>query len=289
MVAETELRPPPAQPAGLPLTIKIACAVLVAIAGVALLAPVIAPYGYAEQDLLNRLAPPVFLGGDMAHPFGTDTLGRDLLSRLIYGARTSILIAFVATALGCLFGTALGFIAAHRRGLIEEAVMMLVDVQAAIPTLVLALAVLAFLGNSMTVLVFLIALDGWERYARLSRGLVLAAKESGYVAGLQIIGAPAWRVYALHILPNVAGALIVQATLNFPGTIILETALSFFGLGVQPPQTSLGQMLGLGRNHLLGAWWIAVLPGSLIFLTTLCACLVGDWLRDRIDPTLERR
>ncbi|MBN8290992.1 ABC transporter permease [Rhodobacter sp. NTK016B] len=271
-----------------PVVVVTSAAVLALIALAGLLAPWIAPHGYAEQDLLNRLAPPVFLDGSWDYPLGTDNLGRDLLSRLLYGIRTSVLIALTATVLGFVFGTTLGFLAALRRGVVEEGVMMLADVQAAIPTLILALAVLAFVGNSLGILIVLVALDGWERYARLARAQVLAAKESGYVAAMQVIGAPGWRLALVHILPNVLGALVVQATLNFPGTIMLETALSFFGLGVQPPETSLGQMLGTGRNYLLGAWWIAVLPGTVIFVTTLAACLLGDWLRDRIDPTLER-
>ncbi|WP_407941355.1 ABC transporter permease [Mesorhizobium xinjiangense] len=251
-------------------------------------ADVIAPYGFADQNLDARLQPPWFAGGSADYLLGTDTLGRDVLSRIFYGARTSILVALGATAFGFLLGTTLGFVAARFRGWIEEAVMMLVDIQAALPTLVLALAVLAFLGNSLPLLIILVGLDGWERYARLTRGMVLSAKESGYVMSMRIVGAPEWRIYLRHILPNIAGGLIVQATLNFPGTIILETALSFFGLGVQPPMTSLGQMLGNGRAYLINAWWIAIFSGVVIFLTTLSMCLIGDWLRDRLDPTLTR-
>lgn len=270
----------------IPPTIFIATAYLVFILVLALSADWVAPYGYAAQDLNARMRPPVFFGGTANHIFGTDNLGRDILSRTIYGARASILIAVCGTLIGSIFGTVLGFIAAHFRGLIEEFLMMLVDLQAAIPNLVLALAVLAFIGNDLLVFVILVGLDGWERYARLARGLILSANESGYVQSMHIIGASAPRIYIGQILPNIAGALVVQLTLNFPGTIILETALSFLGLGVQPPLTSLGQMLGQGRIYLLNAWWISVVPGFVIFATTVSVCLIGDWLRDRLDSSV---
>lgn len=270
----------------MPLTIAVSIAFLAFIVILALGADWIAPYGYATQDLKARMRPPIFFGGDLGHILGTDNLGRDILSRTIYGARASILIAVCGTAIGALFGTTLGIVAAHFRGLTEEILMMLVDLQAAIPNLVLALAVLAFIGNDLTVFVILVGLDGWERYARLARGLILSAKESGYVQSMHMIGASAPRIYLGQILPNIAGALVVQLTLNFPGTIILETALSFLGLGVQPPLTSLGQMLGHGRTYLLNAWWMSVIPGLVIFATTMSVCLIGDWLRDRLDSSV---
>jgi peptide/nickel transport system permease protein len=164
--------------------------------------------------------------------------------------------------------------------------MMMVDVQAAVPFIVLALAVLAFFGNAFSLVILIVGLDGWERYARLTRGLMLGAKESGYVTAIRTLGAGPMRVTLVHILPNILSALVVQVTLNFPGTILLETSLSFLGLGVQPPLTSLGLLLGAGRSLLINAWWIAVLPGLVIVLTTLSMSLFGDWLRDRLDPTL---
>lgn len=270
----------------LPLSIALAGGFILVTVLLSLAADLIAPYGYAEQDLTSRMRPPVFFGGTAEHLLGTDNLGRDILSRLLYGARTSVLIAICGTLIGAVFGTLLGFIAAHRRGWVEEGLMMLVDLQAAIPNLILALAVLAFLGNNLVVFVILVGLDGWERYARLARGLVLSAQESGYVLSMRMVGASAPRIYWGQILPNIAGPLVVQLTLNFPGTIILETALSFLGLGIQPPVTSLGQMLGQGRSLLLNAWWIAVLPGCVVFATTMAVCLIGDWLRDRLDTRL---
>ncbi len=279
---------PSAAPTSLrmPWDVRLAAAILTFAVLIALLAPVIAPYGYATQNLAVRLQPPVFLGGSWQYPFGTDNLGRDVLSRLIYGMRTSILIAFGATMIGAAIGISLGLLAARFRGWLEDAVLLLVDVQAALPSIILALAALAFFGNNLWLFILLVGLEGWERYARLTRGLAIAAREAGYVQALEGLGASASRIYLRHIMPNIASALIVQVTLNFPGTVLLETSLSFLGLGVQPPMTSLGLMLGQGRLYLLNAWWIAVFPGMTIFAVTLSMSIFGDWMRDRFDPAL---
>eukprot|EP01037_Dinobryon_pediforme_P012396 gene12396-12482_t len=255
---------------------------------VAIFADQLSPYHYTTQNLRLRMAPPVLWGGTCDHPLGTDNIGRDVLSRLMWGARFSILIAVLGTLIGSVLGTLLGIIAAQARGIVEETIMALVDFQAAVPFVILALAVLAFFGNSFSLFILLVGLDGWERYARLARGLILSAQESGYTAAARAIGAGRMRVVALHIMPNIASALVVQVTLNFPGTMLLETSLSFLGLGIQPPLTSLGLLLGSGRSLLLNAWWISVFPGIAIFLTTLSMSLAGDWLRDRLDPTLEQ-
>ncbi len=249
----------------------------------------VAPYHYTTQDLANRLKPPVWLGGLPQYWLGTDELGRDLASRLVYATRFSIVIAIAGTTIGAVLGTLLGFAAAHFRGWAEEAIMMLVDAQASLPFMLIALAVLAFFGNSLTLFVLVVGINGWETYARLARGMVLAANTQGYAVAVRALGATPSRVYLRHILPNIASVLIVQFTLNFPQTILLETSMSFLGLGIQPPLTSLGQMLGAGRSHLVSAWWIAALPGSMIFLMTLSVSLLGDWLRDRFDPTLRNR
>lgn len=272
----------------IPPVILVALAWIAAMVLLAVLADALAPYHYTTQNLRARLQPPVFWGGSWAYPFGTDAIGRDMLSRLIYGIRFSILIAVLGTLIGAVLGTVLGALAAQRRGLVAEGIMMLVDFQAAVPFIILALAVLAFFGNNFWLFVLIVGLDGWERYARLTRGLVLSAQESGYAVAIRTLGGGPLRVYAGHILPNIASALVVQMTLNFPGTILLETSLSFLGLGIQPPLTSLGLLLGSGRSLLLNAWWIAVLPGLVIFLTTLSMSLLGDWLRDRLDPTLQQ-
>ncbi len=253
---------------------------------VAVLADVISPYAYTALDLRNRLAPPAFMGGTWLHPLGTDELGRDVLARLIYSIRMSLLIAFGATIIGALIGTTLGFLAAHFRGFVEQLVLALVDFSASLPFLILALAVLAFFGNSMVLFIGLLGLHAWERYARIARGLAISAGSQGYAAAVRQLGASPWRIYGRHVLPNIASTLIVSMTLAFPEIILLESGLSFLGLGVQPPSTSLGSMVGYGREYLTRAPWILLSPALTIVLTTLSVSLIGDWLRDRMDPTL---
>jgi peptide/nickel transport system permease protein len=278
--------PPKPRRAGPPLLVLFGIVWLAGMLLVAILADLLAPYAYTALDLRNRLSPPVGFGGNWVHPLGTDELGRDVLSRLIYSIRTSLLIAFGATIIGALVGTSLGFLAAHFRGLVEQAVLALVDFSASLPFLILALAVLAFFGNSMVLLVCLLGLHAWERYARIARGLALSAGAQGYAAAVRQLGASPWRIYGRHVLPNIASTLIVSMTLAFPEIILLESGLSFLGLGVQPPATSLGSMVGYGREYLTRAPWILLAPAFTIVLTTLSVSLIGDWLRDRLDPTL---
>lgn len=249
---------------------------------VALAADWIAPYSYTTPNLRNRLVPP----GHALHWLGTDELGRDVLSRLIVSIRISLMIAFGATIISAVVGTTLGFVAAYFRGLAEQAVLMLADFQAAMPFLILALAVLAFFGNSLPLLIGLMGLFGWERYARIARGLAVSASAQGYASAVTQLGASPTRVYLKHILPNIASTLIVSMTLVFPEVILLESGLSFLGLGVQPPMTSLGNMVGFGREYITRAPWIMLAPAVTIVLTTLAVSLLGDWLRDRLDPTL---
>ena len=269
-----------------PPLVLTAITFLIVVLVVFIFADRLAPFHYRTMDLPNRLQAPAFLGGPEQYILGTDELGRDVLSRLLYGIRISIFVAILGTLIGAILGTFIGFVAAHLRGWVEETIMMLVDVQASLPFLLIALAVLAFFGNSFVLFIAIMGINGWERYARLTRGMVLQATTHGYAVAVRSLGARPPRIYGRHILPNIASVLIVQFTLNFPGTILLETSLSFLGLGIQPPLTSLGQMLGAGRAHLLFAWWIAMFPGLTIFLTTLSISIVGDWLRDRLDPTL---
>ncbi|KGE01325.1 ABC transporter permease [Rhizobium sp. YS-1r] len=268
----------------------LAITVLVIAVLVAIVGNVFTPYGMSQQNLLARLRPPAFLtGGNPDFPLGTDRIGRDMVARVIAGLRMSLSVAIAGTIIGAVFGSAVGFIAAHFRGWVEEVLMMLVDFQASLPFILITLTLLAFFGNSMTLFVILMGLFGWEKYARLSRGVVLSAISQPYAKAIVALGAGNGRLYLKHVLPNVASALIVQVTLTFPQIILLETSLSFLGLGIQPPQTSLGQILGDGRDYLSTAWWISVVPGSIIFLVTLSMSIVGDWLRDRLDPMLRVR
>ncbi len=253
---------------------------------VAIFAPLLQPYDHAAQDLFEIRNPPVFMGGDWRYILGTDDLGRDVLSRVIYGARISVAIAIVGTGIGAVLGAVLGIVAAHFRGWVDEIIMMFVDAQASLPFIIFALAVLAFFSGSFWVLVIVVGVDGWERYARLARGMAFAGGQATYIEAVRSLGVPMWKVYARHLFPNILPALMIQFTINLPGTILLETSLSFLGLGVQPPMTSLGQMLGFGRDYLLQAPWIAVAPGVVIFLITLSVSILGDWLRDKLDPSL---
>lgn len=261
---------------------------LLTVAVVTIFGPLLMPYSYEHIDLLTRLAPPVLIeGANPDHILGTDKLGRDTLSRLIVATRTSTALALLGTLFGAILGILLGFIAADRRGVTDEIISTVIDFQAAMPYFIIALAILAFMGNSMVVFLILMGLYGWEKYARITRGLVLSAKEHGYALAQQALGAPPGRTYLRHILPNILSPLIVQMTINLPETILFETSLSFLGLGIRPPMTSLGQMIGEGRDYLVSAWWLAVIPGAVIFFTTLSVSIVGDAIRSRLDPSLQ--
>ena len=270
----------------LPLGVTLALAWLALMVVTALGADLLMPYSFTALDLKARLSPPILMGGAFAHPLGTDELGRDVLSRLIVSIRMSLLIALFGTIIAASLGTALGFLAAHFRGRVEQLVLMAIDFQASMPFMIIALSVLAFFGNSLPLFVALMGFHSWERYARIARGLTLSANEQGYAAAVRQLGARPARIYGLHILPNIASTLIVSMTLTFPEIILLESGLSFLGLGVQPPLTSLGNMVGYGREYIARAPWIMLAPATVIVLTTLSISLLGDWLRDRLDPTL---
>lgn len=272
----------------MPIGIRIAACVLLVIVSMGLLAGLLAPYDFRETHLRDRLLAPVGLGGDLRYILGTDELGRDVFSRLLYAIQISVALALCGTLIAAVIGTTLGFIAAHRRGWVEDTILLFVDAQASLPFIVIALAMMAFFGTSLWLFIALLGLNGWEKFARLSRGSVLSANESGYALAARGLGAKPFRLYSRHILPNIGSVLIVQFTLNIPDTILLETTLSFLGFGVQPPLTSLGQMVGAGRNHLLTSPWIAIIPGLVIVAVTLAISLLGDWLRDRLDPTVTR-
>ncbi len=277
---------PPKRRTAIPATVVVAMGWIALILMIAFTAEIIRPYGITALDLRARLTPPIGFGGDLRHFLGTDELGRDVLSRLLVSIRVSLLIAFSATAIAAVLGTTMGFLAAHFRGPLEQLVLMMIDFQASIPFLILALAVLAFFGNSLPLFIVLMGLYGWERHARIARGLAIAANAQGYAMAVRQLGAGPLRVYLTHVLPNIAATLIVSATLCFPEVVLLESGLSFLGLGVQPPMTSLGSMVGYGREYITRAPWILLAPSAIVVLTTLSVSLLGDWLRDRLDPTL---
>lgn len=272
--------------APVPLSVSLAIAWIGLMVLVAIFANVLRPYSITAIDLSARLAPPLGMGGSIVHPLGTDSLGRDVLSRLIVSIRISLSIAFGATVLGLLFGGLLGLMASHFRGVVEQSVLTLIDVQAALPFIIMALSALGFFGNSLSLLIGLMALYGWERHARIARGLALSANTHGYMLAVRQLGAGPWRQYLRHLLPNISATMIVSGTLVFPEIILAASGLSFLGLGVQPPMTSLGNMIGYGRAYIGSAPWILLFPSLIIVLTTLAISMAGDWVRDRLDPTL---
>ncbi len=273
-----------------PRLVRISMVWLLLIFLVALTARVIMPYDYQATSLLSRLLPPFSTGVDGSfHLLGTDHLGRDVLSRLFVSVQLTMLVAVFGTFFGAIVGSSIGFIAARFRGWVDDAIMVLVDFQASMPFVIIALSVIAVTGTgNLLLFVLLVGFQGWERYARISRGLTLAAVNHGYASSVRLLGGGTMRVYLLHILPNILAVLIVQVSINFPETVLLETSMSFLGVGIQPPNTSLGNLLSYGRDYLLNAWWIAGVPGMTIFLTTLSMSIVGDWLRDELDPTTSR-
>lgn len=251
----------------------------------ALFGPILAPIDHTTSDLNKILHPPAWIdGGSWTHPFGTDQIGRDVFSRVLFSVRVTVIIALIGTAISAVLGTVLGMVAGERRGPTESILMMLVDVQASLPFLVFALTALAIFGNSFTVLLVVIGINGWEGYARLARGMVLSVMQEEYVTAAKATGVRRARLYWRYLLPNIRSAMIVQFTVTLAGTILLESALSFLGLGIQPPNSSLGQMLGEGRDYLLFAPWLAFVPGAIIFLMILSISLCGDWVRDLLDP-----
>jgi peptide/nickel transport system permease protein len=274
----------------MPHLIKLCFLILILFALAAIAAPLLAPHDPSRQVLMARLqAPAGFEGGSIDHPLGTDQLGRDILSRAIFGARVSLGIGMIGMVIGALIGVTAGMIAGFRRGVLDEIIMFLVDAQLALPFIVMALIAIAIFGTDLLVLILVVGVAGWEGYARLTRGMVLSAREQQYVLSAEAAGASRKRIMARHILPNIAAPLIVLATFQLTSIILLESSLSFLGIGVQPPTASWGSMIGQGREYLNTAWWIAVVPGVAIVMTTMTISLIGDWLRDVLDPTLRTR
>ena len=264
-------------------------ALLVAIVLAAILAPLIAPHDPLDQSLRDRLSPPAWMEeGNPAYPLGTDKVGRDILSRIVYGARTSLLIGFAALLIGGVIGTTVGLLAGYFGRGIDEAIMTVADIQLAFPFVLLAIAVVAVLGASLPVLIVVVGLSGWVTYARVARARVLSMKEIGFIEAIRSVGAGNGRVVLRHVLPNTLSPLIVLGTLELARLIILEATLSFLGLGVQPPTPSWGGMIGDGREYLGSdtGWRISVFPGLALFLTALGISRLGDWARDALDPTM---
>lgn len=249
---------------------------------ITLFADALAPYTIDEFSLRDRLAPP----GTPGFPLGTDKLGRDIWTRTLYSIQLSMVAATLGTLIGGVLGTTLGLVAAYAGGIVDEVLMLLVDFQASLPAVIFAATLLAFFGSSLALFILVLGILGWEGYARIMRGMALSVKAQEFVTAARTLGASPLRIYSRHVLPNSANAIIVNFTLNFPGTILAEATLSFLGLGIQPPNTSLGLMLSIGRDYLAVEWWLAVFPGLVILFTTLSIAILGDWVRDLLDPTV---
>lgn len=272
---------------GLSPVIVVCLAILCCFALVALFANLLAPHDPLDQNLRARLTPPAFApGGSPTYLLGTDPLGRDILSRMLFGARVSLAIGFAGMAIGLAIGGLSGLVAGFVGGRLDSLLMFLVDVYLALPFLVVALTAIAIVGNSLPVLIVLAGFSGWAGYTRLARGQVLSVRERQYVLAARALGAAPARLLIHHILPNVLAPLIVLATFELTAVILLEASLSFLGLGIKPPTPSWGSMLGEGRAYLNTAWWVGIFPGLALIAVTTSVSLVGDWLRDLLDPTL---
>ncbi len=255
-------------------------AILMAILAIlAIFAPVIAPHHFAEQNLLERLKPP-----STKYWMGTDDLGRDILSRLIWGTRVSLIVAFVAVGISTLFGTLIGLISGYFGRWVDSVLMRLVDIILCFPTFFLILMVIAFLEPSITNVMIVIGITSWTGLARLVRGEALSIRERDFVLAAKALGASNSRILFTHLLPNVVAPIIVTATLGVGGAILTESALSFLGLGIQPPAPSWGSMLSAGKDYIHFAWWLSVFPGLAILITVMSFNLLGEGLRDALDP-----
>ncbi|MCG2623384.1 ABC transporter permease [Arthrobacter sp. I2-34] len=258
---------------------------LACIALIALLAPLLPLSNPNAQVLSEALRPPAWLeGGDWSSPLGTDQLGRDVLSRLVFGGQLTFVIAFTGMVAGAVPGILLGLLAGYRRGWVDAVISRLVEAQLALPFILVAIAIIAANGRSLPILVAVLALVGWAQYARVIRAETLSLRERPFVLGLRCAGVPTWRIMLGHLLPNLAGSATVLATLQMGTIVLAESALSFLGLGVVAPDISWGAMLAEGREQLTLAWWVALLPGLAITAVVLLVNLFGDALRSRFDP-----
>ena len=254
----------------------------------ALLAPVISPHDPLSVDIRHRMAPPAWMdGGSVHHLLGTDQVGRDLLSRMIYGGRISLVVGIAAVLISATIGVLLGLGAGYFGGRIDWTIMTGVNVMLTFPFVLLALAVIAVLGPSLVNMIVVLGVAGWPIYARVVRAETLAIREREFVLAGRALGMSHARIVFRQILPNLVSAIVVIATLQVAQVIILESFLSFLGLGIQPPTPAWGNMLGEGRVYMLNSWWIAAFPGLAIFITTLVINLIGNALRDWLDPHLK--
>ncbi len=249
----------------------------------ALFAPWLAPYNPAAVSLVDRLQSPLVSG----HVFGTDALGQDVLSRVIFGARVSLVVGFSAVAISGFIGVSLGLLSGFFGGWVDAVVMRVAEIQLAFPTIILYVAVMAVVGPGLEKLIAVIGLVGWVQYARVERAMTFSLRELEYVQAARALGASSSWIMLRHILPNTLGPLTVVASFGLASTIVIEASLSFLGLGVPPSVPSWGSMLADGRDYLRAGWWVATFPGLALTTCVLSVNLLGDWLRDELDPLLK--
>ncbi|MFN8484255.1 MAG: ABC transporter permease [Anaerolineae bacterium] len=263
----------------------IGLTIIVFVVLIAILAPVISPHDPTRLQLGKRLLPPFWIeGSDPAYVLGTDQLGRDMLSRLIWGSRISVVVGIAAVAIAAVIGVTLGLISGFFGGWMDTLISRGIDSFMSIPFIVLALAVVSVLSPNLLNLIIVLGITGWVSFARVVRGEVLTTRTRDYVTAAQAVGQRDRRILTRHILPNVTSSIIVLATLDVGVAIIAESSLSFLGLGVQPPTVTWGLMLADGREHIATSWWLAAFPGLAITITVLGIIFLGDWLRDVLDP-----
>ncbi len=265
-------------------------AIVTTVVLLAVFAPQVAPHSPVQSNLRYAFRPPSWVsGGVEGYLLGTDALGRDILSRIIYGSRISLIVGLVVVVIQGGFGTLMGLLSGYYGGKLDAFLMRIADVQLAIPFMILAIAIMAVLGPSLTNVILVLSVTGWVTFARVVRSEVLSVRQMDYVAAARALGCGTGRILFKHILPNVAASVIVIASLQLARMIISEAALSFLGLGVQPPTPSWGGMVADGRSFVATHWWIATFPALAVFVTVLGVNLLGDWVRDVLDPTLKDR
>ncbi len=270
--------------------IKLCFVVLAVLIVTAILAPVLATHDPNAQSLLSRLRPPIgFEGYREGYVLGTDELGRDLYSRMLYGLRFTLLIAVIGSLISMLIGSTIGIISGYLGGWVDNVLMALVDVQIAFPFTLMALLAVAVFGTDLTIFVIIIGLADWDKYARVVRGQVLAIRDAPFIDAVRVTGAGPYRIIRHHMLANIASPIIVLWTFGVSNVILLESSLSFLGLGVQPPTATLGSMTGFGRDYLASYPHIGLVPALMILVIALVFLLLGDWLRDTLDVRLRRQ
>lgn len=272
---------------GIPPMILFLMITFVMIVVYAMLAPVLYPIDLGATKLIARLKSPMFIDPNSKYLFGTDNLGRDVFIRLIYATRTTIMISFTGMIIATLLGALLGILGGLYGGVIDYITSFITDVRLSIPSTFIGIICACVFGANQGTLILVIGLTGWSSFCRIVRSQIIQLKESKFIECSRAMGAGSIRILFEHILRNIASPLIVQATMSLSSYILLESSLSYLGLGIQPPETSLGVMVSNGRDYMLNNWWLAILPSVVIVILILQISLIGDWLRDKLDPKLQ--